>query len=234
MSKIESTADLMLRNMSAPFRGIMKFFLVYSGPLSASGNGSKKRAEVVSIREKFSKQLKVQWEESNALKQLQRTGFSRNPNSNFWQNVIIPQPTLEDILRDYPDALIPLWGDIPLSGYHFRPLVRKTLALNCDLKILFLRQGNPGALISQAGDLDNRIKTLLDALRMPTSQEIQRDHPKSAQTFCLMESDTLVSGLDVTTDRLLFPKTEFPNEVHLVVEVELKLLHVSTETICLL
>jgi hypothetical protein len=36
----------------------------------------------------------------------------------------------------------------------------------CSLQILFLRHDPPGSVI-HAGDLDNRVKTLIDALRMP-------------------------------------------------------------------
>ena len=45
--------------------------------------------------------------------------------------------------------------------------VRKSLDLGCSLKVNFLRNESVGSLITQADDLDNRIKTLFDALRMP-------------------------------------------------------------------
>ena len=57
-------------------------------------------------------------------------------------------------------------------------------------------QQDPGALISQGGDIDNRVKTLLDALRMPSGDEEARaPSPGAGLLYCLMESDTLGSGL---------------------------------------
>ncbi|MCA1626043.1 MAG: hypothetical protein LC768_07980 [Acidobacteria bacterium] len=52
-------------------------------------------------------------------------------------------------------------------GYRFVPLVSRDNFMICGLDILFLRRENPGDLILRGGDIDNRIKTLLDALRMP-------------------------------------------------------------------
>ena len=50
------------------------------------------------------------------------------------------------------------------------------MALTCGLKILFLRKEGPGKLILQGGDIDNRLKTLLDALKMPSDlSEIVKD-----------------------------------------------------------
>ena len=110
----------------------------------------------------------------------------------------------------------------------------KSLSLSCDLDILFLRQDDPGSLITQGGDLDGRIKTLLDALRMPSAQEQNVSGPASANTFCLLESDTLISSMNVETERLLFPETTHPHEVHLIIEVSLRVLRVDQSNYCLL
>lgn len=52
------------------------------------------------------------------------------------------------------------------NGYRFVPLVREDWSLMCSISILFLRRDFPGSVI-QAGDIDNRIKTIIDALRIP-------------------------------------------------------------------
>ena len=49
----------------------------------------------------------------------------------------------------------------------FKPLVRRSLSLACALDILFLRHEERYNLMRQGGDLDGRIKTLFDALKMP-------------------------------------------------------------------
>jgi hypothetical protein len=96
-----------------------------------------------------------------------------------------------------------------LRGFQFAPLVTREYDLVCDLDILFLRPEEPGALITQGGDIDNRLKTLLDALRMPTkADELPAgDTPQAGEDpfFCLLESDTLVTSLSIATDRLLEP-----------------------------
>jgi len=124
--------------------------------------------------------------------------------------------------------------EIAIGEKRYLPLVRESLSLSCELKVLFLRQADPGALISQGGDIDNRIKLLLDALRMPDKDEQDRYPPEEDMLYCLMESDHLVSRLDVDTDRLLFPKTEKPDEVHLVIGVRLNVLQVAPHNMCLL
>ena len=74
------------------------------------------------------------------------------------------------------------------------------------MDILFLRSDIPGSP-GFAGDIDNRVKTLLDALRMPsTDREIPSEaSPEQHEDpfFCLLEDDSLVSQLSVEMDQLL-------------------------------
>jgi hypothetical protein len=56
---------------------------------------------------------------------------------------------------------------IEARGYQLFPIVQSSLHMVCAIDILFLRKEAPGELILQGGDIDNRIKTLFDALRMP-------------------------------------------------------------------
>ncbi len=122
---------------------------------------------------------------------------------------------------------------IAVNSCEFLPLVRKSLSLNCEIDLLFLRQQDPGDLISQGGDIDNRVKTLLDALRVPDKDEDDRaPTAKEGLIYTLLESDTLVSRLNIDTDRLLFPQTDKPNEVHLVIEVTLNVLRVGPHNMC--
>jgi hypothetical protein len=88
--------------------------------------------------------------------------------------------------------------------------------------------------VLQGGDVDNRIKTLFDALRIPTLDEQKKNAPKEDPTYCLLESDTLISGFHVDTGRLLMPETIKPNEVHLVIEVAVRVLNLGTWNVCLM
>jgi hypothetical protein len=94
------------------------------------------------------------------------------------------------------------------KGFRFAPLVCKKLKLLAEVDITFLRPGEPGAIVNHAGDIDNRVKTLLDALSIPHPGDFEHIGQPSAEEnpfFCLLEDDALVSRLAVTTDRLLGP-----------------------------
>jgi hypothetical protein len=111
-----------------------------------------------------------------------------------------------------------------LKGFSFFPLVTSKHACYCDLDILFLRHGNPGS-IRVNGDIDNRLKTLYDALRMPKNEnELPTDAAPDEDDkpfYCLLEDDSLITGTDIVTDRLLLPSSIGPNEVRLVIHVHI-------------
>lgn len=209
----------------------MRFHLVYSGQLPAAGNNPKP-ADVLRIRRELSGQLHHLWQTHPALRVLIQTGVKwTGPNQTTLMGV---NPTPRQMANSFPEEYTDLCGAIRVGDKTYLPLVRESLHLSCELDILFLRQQEPGALISQGGDIDNRIKTLLDALRLPELDEQSRSPPEEAELWCLMQSDTLVSRLDVDTDRLLFPQTDKPHEVHLVIGVKLNVLEVSQYNMCLL
>ncbi len=213
----------------------MRFHLVYSGPLSGSGNSSKKPSEVLEIRRRLSAQLKYLWDVDASLKRLRQDAIVVKDPAGRLTTAHSPVEVMRD-LEKYPaqDYEIDLCQNLQFKGSFFQPLVRESLRLNCELDILFLRQEDPGSLVLQGGDLDNRIKTLFDALRMPCNDDRPKEDQDEETVFTLLESDTLVSALKIDTARLLFPSTTKPNEVHLVIEVKLKVLDVGPWNICLL
>ena len=100
----------------------------------------------------------------------------------------------------------------------------------CKLDILLLRHGNPGNVLF---DIDNRLKTLFDALRMPTGpHELGEGTPKGKQTpdpdedpfYVLLENDNLITHVAVTSDRLLepVPGTSEDEAVRMVVAVTVR------------
>jgi hypothetical protein len=97
------------------------------------------------------------------------------------------------------------------------------------LDILFLRRDPPGSPIITGGDIDNRLKVLLDGLKMPKdcSQLPANWRPGLDQNplYCLMEDDNLITEIKVTSDRLLIPATEdeHRNSVELVIHVTTKI-----------
>jgi len=114
-------------------------------------------------------------------------------------------------------------------GFRFVPLLRKQNKFVCSLSILFLRRGHPGDILASGGDIDNRIKVLLDSLKVPGScDEIPSSNgirplpdPGENPFYCLLEDDALITSLTITTDRLLTPieNGESANDVELIVHV---------------
>src|SRR5262245_19616236 len=83
-------------------------------------------------------------------------------------------------------------------GFEFIPLITTALDLRAELEILLLAANLPGALIRQGGDIDNRLKTLFDALSVPANaQQIPRqpDVEPDNRIFCLLQDDKLVTSV---------------------------------------
>ncbi len=208
----------------------MRFRLVYEGELKASqrdplnGQSDKMAEHKQSIRKAFHKQLKYLWETNKFLREHRMDSRPRHPNQR-------PVDYADSIWSE--DKKIPMveWvaGNYVENGYRFVPLVRDGISLLCSLDILFLRRDIPGNVIG-AGDLDNRIKTLIDALRRPRNGQELRGNEKPDQGedpfFCLLEDDKLVTQLAVETDTLLDPPLNKGDadlrQVRVIITVELK------------
>src|SRR5688500_13662150 len=106
--------------------------------------------------------------------------------------------------------------------YEFVPLVLAKHNAAVNLHVQMLRQGAPGGVVGRTGDIDNQMKTLLDALAVPPQGQLPKgQHPGEDETpfFCLLEDDRLISDLRVSVDRLLEP-AEQHNEVVLLIHFE--------------
>ena len=112
-----------------------------------------------------------------------------------------------------------------LRNYRFVPLVCEKFHLSCSIDVLFLRPGPPIRTVHK-GDLDNRIKTLIDALRMPTNHsELGRyEDPEENEIpfFCLFEDDEYITSLSVESDTLWSLKGDSENYVQLVIGVNIQ------------
>lgn len=105
----------------------------------------------------------------------------------------------------------------------FLPIVSQKIDTVCEIDVLFLRPSPPGQLIGHGGDLDNRVKTLLDGLRVPKENELPpncQPSPEECPFHCLLQDDALVTGLSIRTDRLLAPTNQ--SDVELVIHVSVK------------
>jgi hypothetical protein len=103
------------------------------------------------------------------------------------------------------------------------------------LDITFLRQQAAGQLIGDGGDIDNRVKTLLDALSVPPPAQANffSDTGPSRPIFCVLQDDSLVTKLSVETDRLLRPSNS-KHDLVAVIQVAVKAARVTYGTLGLL
>jgi hypothetical protein len=161
----------------------VKFRLVLRGHLPPDKRGTvdvKQR-----IRRELHPQLKTLWQQHPTLK-------------SAWRgNDLDPVPKIDEIAADFSKC-----------GYRFVPLVRVNRNMACSLDFLILRRKEQHRVFSGAGDLDGRVKTLIDGLRMPgPCNELGGATPSSDEDpfFCLLEDDALIYDFKVVTDTLLVP-----------------------------
>ncbi|WP_281978797.1 hypothetical protein [Pseudorhizobium flavum] len=177
----------------------MKFHLTYEGILLGASRSNTRASHKHEIRKVFHLQMRRLWEISPRL---------NDP------------PGQDGEERSFHGKL----GKYDMFGRRFVPLIDESDGVNCSLKILLLRSDAPGPVV-KSGDLDNRIKTLLDALRLPqNSDEISGD-PSEEDTpfFCLLRDDALIESLSIKADALLQPIAAVPNsnDARLVIEVQI-------------
>lgn len=180
----------------------MHFTLIYTGDLKANARPDDKHQ----LRKAFHSQLKVLWQQEPLVE-----------HKKWYDN-------------SDPAEKINLNRNV--GPFRFIPLVSPALHLVCTLQISMLRPEPPGSLITQGGDIDNRLKTLFDALRIPKNED---ELPKGATVthdedpfFCLLEDDNLITSVGVKTDRLLtFPMNA--SQVHLDILVETRVTKMLTK-----
>ncbi|HJW41361.1 MAG TPA: hypothetical protein VJ476_09065 [Rhizomicrobium sp.] len=200
----------------------MKFRLTYDGRLEANG-GARHKHE---IRRAFHPQLKRLWE--------------TDPNLLGWARILEPGSNLPRIgLTHTTTAQAWLAASYDRMGYHFVPLATARFSLIASIEVLFLRPDEPGSII-KSGDIDNRLKTLFDALQMPVSVPELGGYTKPGEGedpfFVLMEDDRLLSHVSIETDVLLQPTPTaegawLTNDARLVITVSLKPYHVNMENL---
>lgn len=80
-------------------------------------------------------------------------------------------------------------------------LISEHLATVVDMKITLLVPSKGGKLIQNGGDIDNRIKTLFDALRIPSvASEIPSSDSfnyNNGGMYCLLQDDKLINRVSI-------------------------------------
>jgi len=160
----------------------MRLMLHYRGALRANGEPAHKHE----LRERFHAQLRTLW----------------------GQRPLSEQPSLLEPKKGAGDYSLLR----PLGAFTFVPLITAEMNVVAEVSITLLRPEPPGGLITQGGDLDNRLKTLFDALTMPRHLNALPPGavpgPDEGPFFCLLEDDNLVVSVSVRTEQLLEPVSD--------------------------
>ncbi len=157
----------------------MGLILHYRGPLKANAGPAHKHE----LRRHFHQQLKTLWSQKPLVELPQ-----------WIQPVKIPGQY--HFLR-------------PMAPFTFAPLITEEVNAVAELNLSLLRPEPPGGLITRGGDIDNRLKTLFDALAMPPQPNAlppgSIPDVDENPLFCLLEDDNLIVSVAVRTEQLLEP-----------------------------
>jgi hypothetical protein len=173
----------------------MEFRLTWEGRLLASNSSNlskpARKDDKHKMRQEFHPQLKRFYEITPYL----HTGKPSGRSFGGYVQTDPPKYDKADVASHFT-----------FHGFTFLPLVTSALKLTCWLDILYLRRKKPGELFEH-GDIDNRLKTLIDSLAMPDLNQgyaSRTQEPDELPYFhCLLENDRLVSKVTVETDYLL-------------------------------
>jgi hypothetical protein len=181
-----------------PVRKFMDFTLVYwDTQLKPGGNTNKRVWEKHHIRRFFSSQLAALWKIHPVLSRFDVTGSIQAGLAKRFER----------------------------GGIEIVPLIVGDFDLTCELDIVMLRPDTPGNIILEGGDIDNRIKVLLDALRVPkdtNEMPLKSGEINPKRIYCLLEDDSLITAIRIKTDCLLVPDTTDKYEVCLSIGVSVK------------
>jgi hypothetical protein len=194
----------------------LRFTLTYEGPLPSYAKKDGRSEEKHAIRKQLHLQLRDLWESKHHLKQYLRTYEHEAAN-----------PQVKEAMKGVPHFI----HEMRVGDFTFIPLVTEVEAMVCELDILFLRREKRGRLFSHhsAGDLDNRLKILLDALRAPANGNelppAEKPDEGESPFFCLLEDDRLITAIRIESEQLLFRGSpQLPEStVKLVIRASVKL-----------
>ena len=169
----------------------MEFRMTYEGRLASGTSSSAKHKH--NIRRVFHNQLKALWATHPVLVRpggLWGGKFAGGKNPNG---------------ADVRTRIDELAAYYKRGDYYFVPLVFDEMKMMVSIDVLFLRPGSPGTVI-QGADIDNRMKTLFDALKVPEPEAV-KENPNTDEVpfFVLLEDDRLITRVSIETDQLLEP-----------------------------
>jgi hypothetical protein len=199
----------------------MEISLSYRGPLP--GGGDHVKAYKTRIRQELHYQLAGLCERNEHFRQASDEPL---PEAKMRGNrVELIDPPAQPV-----QGMGTVWGHdffrVPLSGVDFIPLLTRKNYRVAELALLLWRRSEPGNILQPDGDIDNRLKTLFDALRMPHSvDEIDSGSLfKEGRCYCLLEDDSLITKLTVSTHKTYRPPPSELTDTEASIYVELNMI----------
>jgi hypothetical protein len=167
--------------------------LTYSGLLPACQGEEKHTDQKHIIRMAFNQQLKRK--------------FELEPTLIQWSREISRATLVGSRVELAPkDLHSRCFYEVETCGFLGFPVVTSFNGLSCQLDIEILRRAKPGGVLAggdKGGDIDNRLKPLLDALALPLKQNQVPGHMRGngERLYCLLEDDALISRLTIDMQR---------------------------------
>ncbi len=176
--------------------GGMEFRLTYEGRLRSTNSSNE--------TEKMGK------EERRNYKHFARKHFHTQLHTLWYSTAGLGKPwPYGDVLIDEsathdlgPTTVEGLAANNPVGQCKFVPLVTKENELTCWLDVLVLRRDREKSVYN-AGDIDNRVKTLVDVLSKPDESQGYDTRVEKKPIFVLLQNDRLLTKLSVEYDTLL-------------------------------
>ena len=156
----------------------MDIHLEYRGELPASQVREKHSDVKQAIRRSFADQLRRAWRDS--------------PQLSEWFNQDFPEASRGRWRYEPPRTDEPFFF-VSTCGFKAVPLVTWHNSLACELDIVIT--GDTRSAVLPRGDIDNRLKVLFDALRIPHREAevpFNMHGSGSDPLFCLLEDDSLI------------------------------------------
>jgi hypothetical protein len=200
----------------------MKFTLTFDGDLPSNGRPKEKWQ----IRNQFHPQLAELWRINPCL---QEVVHRRHVSTKGYMQYEIhhSQPEFRDAYQpDLDGNSVDLLEPILRGSRQCLPLISERLGLKCGLHIAFLRRDEPGN-VYQHGDLDNRLKTLFDALQVPNPDQMAGEPTLEEipnPIYCLLEDDKLITGFQIESHQLLSRSPQSKNDVSMIIHVDVRVI----------
>jgi hypothetical protein len=208
----------------------MRFTLTYDGPLRSKTRA--KPADKSAMRAALHPQLERLWQTSPVLQTVLANRTYPMGSTSFrlekhHSEGLTAQPRTTAI-GGLATNNMDLCQPVQVGKALFIPLVRESLSLKCALSVLVLRPVPPGGVLD-SGDIDNRLKTLFDALSMPDEQQ-EKSCPTVTEgpTYTLLQNDRDVVSLEIETKQLLTHPDSETEFVRLIIDVETRIMHART------